>query len=76
MKEPHVEGVASHDGPESCGGVREDHIEALDRGMSGHGNLRCTRRLVAELAGSTKDWELARRLFAVGVRQLCNTLRA
>ena len=39
-------------------------------------DLRRTRRLVAELAGSTKDWEVARRLVAVGVRQLRNTLRA
>ena len=37
MKESHVEGVASHDGPESCDGIREDDIEALDRGMCGHG---------------------------------------
>jgi len=37
MKESDVEGVASHDGPESCGGAREDTIEAFDRGMHGHG---------------------------------------
>ncbi len=29
MKEPHTEGVASHCGPESCGGVREGVTEAL-----------------------------------------------
>ena len=37
MQEPDVEGVATHDDPESCGGVREDDIEAFDRGMHGHG---------------------------------------
>jgi 2-polyprenyl-6-methoxyphenol hydroxylase-like FAD-dependent oxidoreductase len=39
-------------------------------------DLRRTRRFVAELAGTTKDWDVARRFFAVGVRQLRNTLRA
>jgi hypothetical protein len=29
MKESYVEGLAGHNGPESCGGVREDAIEAL-----------------------------------------------
>ena len=37
MKESDVEGVASHDGPESCGGVGNDIVEAFDRGMHGHG---------------------------------------
>lgn len=37
MKEPHVEGVASHDGPESCGGAGNDAVEAFDRGMHGRG---------------------------------------
>jgi hypothetical protein len=37
MQEPDVEGVATHDGPEPCGGIREDAIEALNRGMHGHG---------------------------------------
>jgi hypothetical protein len=37
MKESHVEGVATHDDPESCGGVREDVAEALDRGTGGPG---------------------------------------
>ncbi len=37
MRESHVEGVATHDGPESCGGAREDAVEALDRGTSGPG---------------------------------------
>ena len=29
MKEPHIEGVAIHDGPESCVGIREGAGEAL-----------------------------------------------
>ena len=37
MREPDVEGVASHDGPESCGGVGNDAVEAFDRGMHEHG---------------------------------------
>jgi hypothetical protein len=37
MKELYVEGLASHDGPESCAGVREDAGEALTgvRALSG-----------------------------------------
>jgi hypothetical protein len=37
MKEPDVEGVASHDGPESCSGAGNDAAEAFDRGMHEHG---------------------------------------
>ena len=37
MRESHVEGVATHDDPESCGDVREDVAEALDRGTGGPG---------------------------------------
>ena len=29
MQESHVEGVATHDGPESCGVARKDDVEAL-----------------------------------------------
>jgi RNA-directed DNA polymerase len=35
MKELHVEGVATHDDPESCTGAREDAGEAFDRGTCG-----------------------------------------
>jgi len=35
MKEPHVEGLATHDGPESCGGAGNGDVEAFDRGMQG-----------------------------------------
>ena len=37
MEEPCVEGVATHDDPESCVGVREDDGEAFDRGTCGPG---------------------------------------
>jgi hypothetical protein len=37
MKESDVEGVASHDGPESCSGAGNDAAEAFDRGMHGRG---------------------------------------
>ena len=29
MKESYIEGLATHDGPESCGGIREGAVEAL-----------------------------------------------
>jgi hypothetical protein len=32
MKEPYIEGVATHGGPEPCAGVRKADGEALDRG--------------------------------------------
>lgn len=35
MKEPYIEGVATHDDPESCVGVREGAGEAFDRGTGG-----------------------------------------
>jgi hypothetical protein len=37
MREPHVEGVATHDDPEPCIGAREDAGEALGRGTCGPG---------------------------------------
>jgi hypothetical protein len=37
MKESHVEGVATHDDPESCDVAREGGGEALDRGTYGPG---------------------------------------
>lgn len=35
MKVSYVEGVANHDGPESCGGAREGDFEALTGGGTG-----------------------------------------
>lgn len=35
MRESHVEGIANHDDPEPCIGVREDAGEAWDRGTYG-----------------------------------------
>ena len=37
MEELYVEGLASHDGPESCSGAGNDAAEAFDRGMHGRG---------------------------------------
>lgn len=37
MEEPYVEGVANHNGPESCVGAREGGGEAFDRGTYGQG---------------------------------------
>ena len=35
MQEPHVEDVANHNDPESCGAHREVHVEALTGGSAG-----------------------------------------
>jgi len=35
MKESNIEGLASHDGPESCASPREGTGEAFDRGSAG-----------------------------------------
>ena len=35
MKEPHVEGLATHDDPESCGDAREGMAEALTGARAG-----------------------------------------
>lgn len=35
MKESYVKGLAAHDGPESCGGIREDAVEALTGARAG-----------------------------------------
>ncbi len=35
MQEPHVEDVANHNDPESCGVYREVHVEALTGGSAG-----------------------------------------
>jgi len=35
MKEPHTEGLATHGGPESCVGLREEAGEALTGGCAG-----------------------------------------
>src|SRR5690242_14009536 len=37
MRELYVEGVATHDGPESCASIREGGGEAWDRGTNGPG---------------------------------------
>ena len=35
MQEPHVEGIANHNGPESCEAFREGRVEALTGGSAG-----------------------------------------
>lgn len=37
MREPYIEGVATHDDPEPCACIREDVGEAWDRGTYGPG---------------------------------------
>jgi len=36
MKESHVKGLATHDGPESCGDSRKESVEALTGERAGH----------------------------------------
>jgi|SRR5450755_1534979 hypothetical protein len=44
MKEPYIEGVATHDGPESCAGARKGAREAFDRGTCGLDHATAKRR--------------------------------
>lgn len=65
MKESHVEGVATHDDPEPCTGVREDAGEAWDRGTYGPGiepRNFCSRTptVLCEPEGNTHRTESAR----------------
>ena len=39
MREPYVEGIATHNGPESCVGVREDVGEALTGVRAGRASV-------------------------------------
>jgi hypothetical protein len=66
MKELHVEGVATHDGPESCVGVREDDGEALTgvragRVLSREINETEVPTLLSEAEGHTLTAAIARR---------------
>ena len=65
MKELHVEGVATHDDPESCGGAREDAAEALTGARTGRVSSReislsTTPTLSRETEGNTTDTAIAR----------------
>lgn len=65
MEELHVEGVATHDDPESCAGAREGVGEAFDRGTHGPGieprnqNFRAPT-LLSEAEGNMHRAESAR----------------
>jgi hypothetical protein len=64
MKELHVEGVATHDGPESCVGVREDDGEALTGARAGRALSREIKRvrvpmLLSEAEGNTSRGAIA-----------------
>jgi RNA-directed DNA polymerase len=66
MKEPYVEGVANHDGPESCAGVREGVGEALTgvragRVLSREINEFEVPTLLSEAEGNTPAAVVARR---------------
>jgi len=65
MKEPHIEGLATHDGPESCAAAREGAGEVFDRGTRGRGieprnqSFR-TPTLLSEAEGNTGHIAIAR----------------
>ena len=65
MKEPHIEGIATHDGPESCAGIREGAGEALTGESAGGVSSReiNTSRVPTpflEAEGNTDDAAIAR----------------
>jgi len=66
MKESYVEGLAAHDGPESCGGARKGVVEALtgvragrvssrERGLTPGCRRRKERRKATLGASPTQD---------------------
>jgi hypothetical protein len=61
MKVPYVEGVANHDGPESCGAAREGGVEALTGGRTG-------RVLSREIYALLRKLQVLRDADAVEVR--------
>jgi hypothetical protein len=58
MEELYVEGLASHDGPESCAGVREGAGEALTGVRAG--GIRQSRWTVALSLTRGRPWHLCR----------------
>jgi hypothetical protein len=66
MGESHVEGVATHDDPEPCIGVREDVGEAWDRGTCGPGieprNAPCRSADVVNRGGRQHDRDREREI--------------
>jgi len=66
MKEPHVEGVATHDDPESCGDSRETAAAALTGARTGTVLSREIRHfgvptLLSQAEGNTSCAAIARR---------------
>ena len=68
MKESHGEGLASHTGPKSCGGTREDVTEAWT-------GVRAGRVLSRETANPAFGWVLRGADAVVRSRRPCWTLR-
>ncbi len=65
MREPYIEGLATHDDPESCIDVREDGGEALTGARMGRVSSREIRgfgtpTLLSEAEGNTCDTDSAR----------------
>jgi hypothetical protein len=66
MKESHIEGLANHDDPESCGNSREAVVEALTGALTGKPLSREIKRfrvptLLSEAEGHIHDAAIARR---------------
>ena len=66
MKEPYIEGVANHDDPESCAGVRKGDGEALTGARAGRVLSREITQsgvptLLSEAEGNTTGAVIARR---------------
>jgi hypothetical protein len=62
MKESHSEGLATHTGPESCGGAREGVVKRAGRVLSRERSLLRERRRGGEMSeGRTGGLDIARR---------------
>ena len=79
MQEPYVEGVATHDDPESCSGAREDAVEALTGARAGRVSSRVIMHIpsadtVTEVEGNMStptsrgaaDWARSKTLCTYG----------
>ena len=68
MREPHIEGIASHDVPESCAGVREDQSEVLTGVHMGTVLSREIRRIGAPTSLSEAEGNIGLGVIASTVR--------